>query len=390
MAILALATPGRAADGSLSPRDLDSRIDQTIVRTIGIGAPLYNQGDPAACYRLYQGTLIAIEPFLGHRAELRQDVAKGLNDVEFVTNYAQRAVNLRRILDRVLSAVRTSPRPAPPQPQPQPQPLWARLGGEPAVKAVVHDFVALVASDPQVDFTRGGHYSLDAGAVANLEKLLVGLISSVSGGPLKYEGRPMKPVHQGMAITDAQFAALAGDLSVVLAKYNVPRKEADELVAIVATTRKDIVEGPPATVGTPSPTPSTAISLWARLGGEPAVRAVVHDFVALAASDPQVDFTRGGRYSLDATAVANLEKHLVELISAVSGGPLKYEGRPMKTVHQGMAITDAQFAALAGDLSVVLNKYNVSRKEADELLAIIAATRKDVVEARPPGSRTIP
>ena len=377
--ILALATSGLAADGSLSPRDLDSRIDQTIVRTISIGAPLYNQGDPAGCYRLYQGALIAIEPLLGHRAELRQDVAKGLNDVESVRTYAQRATDLRRILDRVLSAVRTSPSPAPPQP------LWARLGGEPAVKAVVHDFVTLAASDPQVDFTRGGRYSLDAAAVANLEKLLVELISTVSGGPLKYEGRPMKPVHQGMAITDVQFNALAGDLSVVLNKFKVPRKEADELLTIVASTRKDMVEGPSAAAGASAspPTPAAAGSLWARLGGEPAVKAVVHDFVALAASDPQVDFTRGGRYSLDAAAVANLEKLLVELISAVSGGPLKYEGRPMKPVHQGMAITDAQFNALAGDLSVVLKKYDVPGKEAGELLAIIAATRKDVVEAGP-------
>src|SRR3954465_10835557 len=49
----------------------------------------------------------------------------------------------------------------------------------------------------------------------------------------KYEGRAMRPVHRGMAITDAQFDALAGDLVVVLTTYNVP-KEADELLAIVA------------------------------------------------------------------------------------------------------------------------------------------------------------
>ena len=35
--ILILTTSGFAADGSLSPRDVDSRIDQAIVRTINIG-----------------------------------------------------------------------------------------------------------------------------------------------------------------------------------------------------------------------------------------------------------------------------------------------------------------------------------------------------------------
>jgi hemoglobin len=196
----------------------------------------------------------------------------------------------------------------------------------------------------------------------------------------------MKPVHEGMAITGAQFDALAGDLAVVLQKYNVPRKEADELLAVVASTRKDIVAGSAASLASPPPpppTPAAGIPLWSRLGGEPAVKAVVHDFVTLAAGDPQVDFTRGGKYQLDAAGVANLEKRLVELISAVSGGPLKYEGQPMKPVHQGMGITNAQFDALARDLSTILQNYNVPRKEADELLAVVASTRKDVVEAKP-------
>ena len=34
------------------------------------------------------------------------------------------------------------------------RPLWDRLGGEAAVKAVVHDFVVLAAADPKVDFFR--------------------------------------------------------------------------------------------------------------------------------------------------------------------------------------------------------------------------------------------
>jgi hemoglobin len=236
--ILALSPSAFAAEASVSTRDLDARIDQAVYRTISLGAPLYNQGDQAGCYRLYQGALLVIEPMLGHRDGVRQEVTKGLRDVEFLRTYDERATELRRILDRVRSAVRSSPAPS------QPKPLWARLGGEPAVRAVVHDFVMLASSDPQVDFTRGGRYPLDAAGVANLETLLVGLISAVAGGPLKYEGRPMKAVHQGMAITDAQFNALAGDLIVVLKKYNVPKPETDELINIIGSTRKDIVEAP--------------------------------------------------------------------------------------------------------------------------------------------------
>jgi hemoglobin len=238
--ILTLATSSLAVDESPSPGELDSRIDKAIYRTISIGAPLYNRGDAAGCYRLYQGALIVIEPMLGHRAELRREVARGLNEVELVPSYAQRATDLRKVLDRVLAVIRSAPAPSPPKPPP----LWARLGGEPAVKAVVRDFVALAASDPQVDFTRGGKHPLDAAGVADLERRLVELISAVSGGPLRYEGRDMKSAHRGMAITDAQFDALADELAVMLKKYDVPKRETAELTAIIASTRKDIVGSP--------------------------------------------------------------------------------------------------------------------------------------------------
>jgi hemoglobin len=131
---------------------------------------------------------------------------------------------------------------APRPDKPTGKPLWDRLGGEVAVKAVIHDFVAKAAADPKVDFTRGGQYKLDEAGVEKLEKLLVQLVSATTGGPLKYEGRDMKEAHKGMKITEAQFGALAADLIDVLKEYKVPQKEIDELVGIVASTKKDIVE----------------------------------------------------------------------------------------------------------------------------------------------------
>ncbi|MBV8610476.1 MAG: hypothetical protein JO034_23840, partial [Singulisphaera sp.] len=293
--VLALqATTGRSDEGSPSTRELDSRIDRAIYQTVNLGAVIFNQGDHAGCYRLYQGALLSLEPMLAHRAGVRQEVAKGLRDVDALPTYTQRAIELRRVLDHVLAAVRSGPAPG----AVAARPLWDRLGGEAAVKAVVHDFVVLATADPKVDFFRGGKYTLDAEGVANLERLLVELISAVSGGPLKYEGRDMKSLHEGMGITGAQFDAIAADLVSVLNKYQVPKKEADELVALIATTRKDIVEREASP--TPTPTPTGEKPLWDRLGGEAAVKAVVHDFVVLATADPKVDFFRGGKYTLDA------------------------------------------------------------------------------------------
>ena len=41
---------------------------------------------------------------------------------------------------------------------------------------------------------------------------------------------------------DEQFGAIAADLIEVLKKYKVPQKEIDELIGIIGSTKKDIVE----------------------------------------------------------------------------------------------------------------------------------------------------
>jgi hemoglobin len=147
---------------------------------------------------------------------------------------AAQATLLREAMDDVRAAtVTTGATPA--------KPLWDRLGGEPAVKAVVHEFVLAAAPDPKVNFFRDGKFALDGPGVERLERRLVELVSTVSGGPLKYTGRDMASAHAGMKITDAEFDALAGHLVAVLKKFRVPQREIDELVGIVATTRKDIV-----------------------------------------------------------------------------------------------------------------------------------------------------
>ncbi len=122
----------------------------------------------------------------------------------------------------------------------------------------------------------------------------------------------------------------------------------------------------------PNPTPITPVTktLWDRLGGEVGVGKVVDDFVATAAKDPKVDFDRGGKYKPD---VPMLKKRLVELVSAVSGGPLKYTGKSMKDVHKGMWITNEEFDAT-----------KKQDEDAKAVLDVIEGTRRDIVEGKKP------
>ena len=123
-------------------------------------------------------------------------------------------------------------------------------------------------------------------------------------------------------------------------------------------------------------------SLYDRVGGEKAIRAVVNDFVAAAAPDPKVDFTRGGTWQASDAAVLTLKDHLVAMLGNAFGGPQKYTGRTMKVTHQGMGITTAQFGAIAGHLKATLEKHKVPEKEIGEIMAIAASTAPDIIEKK--------
>jgi hemoglobin len=125
-------------------------------------------------------------------------------------------------------------------------------------------------------------------------------------------------------------------------------------------------------------------SLYDRLGGENAIRAVVDDFVPRAAADEKVNFTRKGvpghEWQATPQNIEKLKTRLVQFIGVATGGPQKYEGQDMGTAHKGMKITDAEFDALANDLKLSLDKLNVPAREQKELLEIVGSTRGVIVD----------
>jgi hemoglobin len=367
--LVSLATAARAESAPQSRPDFDMRAAQAASDVVALGVPLFNDGNREGCLRLYQGALVTLRTMVDHRPELVSMIDEKLAAAKAAGSAADRAFALRAALDEVLKQCRAAAaRPAAQQPSAQ-KALWERLGGQPAVEAVIHDFVARAAGNPQVNFFRNGTVTLDAAGVKNLELRLVELVSMTTGGPLKYNGRDMKSAHAGMMITDAEFDALAGDLIAVLHEYKVPQPEIDELVAIVASTRPDIVE-------------AAKKSLWDRLGGEAGVRAVTQEFLVTAAADKKANIDRNGNYPLTPERVKRVEQLVVEFISSVTGGPLKYSGRDMKNSHAGMMITEDEFNAAAGHLIAALKKFDVPQAEIDELVGLVAGTAKDIVEKK--------
>ena len=125
------------------------------------------------------------------------------------------------------------------------KPLFERLGGHKAVVAVIDDFVGRAAKDEKVNFFRKGtghEWKPSPAEVDRLKVLLVQFVEKNTGGPQVYEGRDMVTTHTGMKISNAEFDALAGDLKATLDQFKVPAKEQGELLAIVGSTRGDIVD----------------------------------------------------------------------------------------------------------------------------------------------------
>lgn len=73
---------------------------------IDTGAKMFNPpyGDHAGCYRLYQGSLLSVKPFLAKGLQAKIDA--GIANAEKMHSYADRAFELRRVLDEVRASAK--------------------------------------------------------------------------------------------------------------------------------------------------------------------------------------------------------------------------------------------------------------------------------------------
>ena len=119
--------------------------------------------------------------------------------------------------------------------------------------------------------------------------------------------------------------------------------------------------------------PMTDLSLYQRLGGNDAVTAVVDDAIGNIAADIRINrrFASAG--------ISQLNKNLVDLICARTGGPCTYGGRDMSAAHEGMNIRDDEFDALVEDLIKSLDKFKVPAREKGELLGILGHMKNAIV-----------
>ena len=110
-------------------------------------------------------------------------------------------------------------------------------------------------------------------------------------------------------------------------------------------------------------------SLYWRLGGSAAISAAVDEAIKVSQADPRL----AGRVT------GTCAPRLKEQLCAASGGPCTYTGRDMKSAHNGQDITAAEFVVVADNLARVLDALHVPTAEKNEVVALVAPLRSQIV-----------
>ena len=128
--------------------------------------------------------------------------------------------------------------------QDKPRPLYDRLGGVYSIATVVDDFIERLLVNPTLNANPAINQARAHVPKAGLKFQVTALVCEVTGGPCKYTGRAMKESHQHLNITEKEWQAMVTDFQKTLDSFKVPAQEQKELIAIVGSTKKDIVTPP--------------------------------------------------------------------------------------------------------------------------------------------------
>ena len=117
--------------------------------------------------------------------------------------------------------------------------LFERLGGYGAIVSVTNAVYVRLQSDNKL--RRFYDHRGDDG-IEREKQLLIDFLSFAAGGPVYYTGRGMKDVHKGMGLDEEDWQRAVGYLTAALASFDVSERETDEVLALVESTKHEIVE----------------------------------------------------------------------------------------------------------------------------------------------------
>ena len=122
-----------------------------------------------------------------------------------------------------------------------PKSLYDRLGGVYPISVVVDTFIDLLLVNDVLNANPAISEARKRVPAAGLKFQVTALVCQQTSGPCKYTGRGMKESHAHLNIGEKEWQVMLVDFRRTLNNYGVPAKEQGELMAIVESTKQDIV-----------------------------------------------------------------------------------------------------------------------------------------------------
>jgi hemoglobin len=119
--------------------------------------------------------------------------------------------------------------------------LYERLGGAYSIAVVVDDFIDRIMGDSRLNANPRVDEAHHRVSPQGFKFYVTEQVCWAAGGPQTYSGRSMADLHRDLFISNPEWDAFMDDFDQTLTKFDVPEHERGELVAIIESTKSDIV-----------------------------------------------------------------------------------------------------------------------------------------------------
>ncbi len=118
------------------------------------------------------------------------------------------------------------------------------------------------------------------------------------------------------------------------------------------------------------------ISLYERLGGYDTIAGITDSFLDRLTNDPDI----GYYWAADSLDTKRRDRQLiVDFLSEAAGGPTFYTGRDMKTSHEGLGITDAEYDNMLTHCRATLDEFELPQDVKSDVGGFIESLRAEIV-----------
>lgn len=235
---LVVAVSAQAQDRkAIDVNDLDKKVVKACYDSALLGTDIFNKGNYEGCYRLYQGTLTALQPILDYRADLAMMVQERLVRSKTMRPW-EGAFELRAALDEIQNRIAPVAK-SEPKSEIKPETLYERLGGTATLTKMLNSVLLVAIEDKKINLFHGK--KLDPKELDNVKSAVLDYISSLTNGPRKYTPAD-KAAFAGLTITSDEYTALLPVIEKTLASNKIDARDVKEFMALLEAQRKDIVE----------------------------------------------------------------------------------------------------------------------------------------------------